>query len=297
MEAVIDMIEEFEDKYEKCTNIKNEIIKLTTELDQIENNKINKIQLITSFLLFIPLLSYILLIYMNNPTGGNTLSEMFISNRVIPESIYYGMSETMYIVSFIYAISTFLKIFICNKLISKNVKNDVNYATEIDVIRFGNIFLCFLVSFMMSIGETNHDLVSITFLLFMTFSMSEVLMHFYLIKKNKDKKIEKYNRVTLVERFNKIEELEKEFEKENEFKDNLKNEILKNPLLMKKVIMSIDIDKLKNDKEDYRHYLIKELKTESEKKEKQQTEMEIINIAYKNIYNKDIENNFEIENS
>ncbi len=88
------------------------------------------------------------------------------------------------------------------------------------------------------------------------------------IKKNKDKKIEKYNRVALVERFNKIENLEKEFEKENEFKDNLKNEILKNPLLMKKVITSIDIDKLKKDKEDYRHYLIKELKTESEKKRK-----------------------------
>lgn len=297
MEVVIDMIEEFKDKYEKCKNIKNEITKLTTELDEIENDRTNKIKLKTSFLLFIPLLSYILLIYMNNPIGGNTLSEMFISNRDIPESIYYGMSETMYIISFIYSISTLVKIFICNKLISKNIKNNVNYATGIDSIRYGNMFLCFFVSFMMSIGEANHDLISIIFLLFITFSMSEVLMYFYLIKKNKDKKIEKYNRVALVERFNKIENLEKEFEKENEFKDNLKNEILKNPLLMKKVITSIDIDKLKKDKEDYRHYLIKELKTESEKKEKQQTEIEIINSAYKKIYNKDINNNFEIENS
>lgn len=297
METVVDMIEEFKDKYEKCTNIKNEIIKLTTELDQIENNKIDKIKLKTSFLLFIPFLSYVLLIYMNNPTGGNTLSEMFISNKVIPESIYYGMSETMYMISFIYAISTFVKVFICNKIISKNVKNNIYHLTKIDAIRFANMFLCFFVSFLMSIGEARHDNVSIMFLFFITFSMLEVLMHFYLIKKNKNKKIEKSNRVALVKRFNKIEELEKEFEKENESKNNLKNEILKNPSLMKKVITSIDLDKLKNEKEDYRYYLIKKLKTESERKEKRQTEMEMINSAYKNIYNKDIENNFEIENS
>lgn len=297
MEVVINMIKEFKEKYEKYSNIKDKITSLTTEFDEIENDKTNKIKLKTSFLLFIPLLSYIVLIYMNNPTGGSTLLEMFISSRSIPDSVYNGMSEIMYIVSFIYLISIFLTTFICKKIISKNIKKNIYMLTEVDMIRFGNMFLCFLVSFFMSIEEAKHDIVSIIFLSFIVFSTVEALIYLYIFKENKNKKTKIYNRTEMIKKYNKIKELEKEFEKENDLKNKLKNEILKNHSLMKKIIKSSKIEDFQDNKEDYRSYLIKEMKEKSVKKEKEQTEMEKINSAYKNIYNKDIENNFEIENS
>jgi hypothetical protein len=296
MGSVIDMIEEFKEKYEKYSNIKDKITSLTTEFDEIEDDKTNKIKLKTSFLLFIPLLSYIILIYMNNPTGGSTLLEMFMSSRSIPDSVYNRMSEIMYIVSFIYLISIFLKTFICKKITSKNIKKNIYILTEVDMIRFGNMFLCFLVSFFMSIEEANHDIVSIIFLSFMVFSTVETLIYLYIFKENKNKKTKMYNRTEMIKKYNKIKELEKEFEKEEILKNNLKNEILKKPSLMKKVIKNIKIEDFQNNKEDYQYELIKELKSKSSRKDKQRTEIEMINNAYKNIYNKDIENNFEIEN-
>lgn len=284
------IISEFEKKYKNSLKMEKEIEEIEIQCDKIEEKKIDKIKSKTSFLLLTPILSYIIMIYLINPTGGETLLEMFIAEKDIELSIYHRMSEIMYIASFIYSSSILAQLFICNKVISKNIKIKFGLLVEKDMVKFILMFLCFFLSFLMSLDVVNHDNASKMFIFFIILSALEVLMYNTVGIRNK--KIKLLSKEEFIKKRKIKKEMENKLIKENKTKEKLKNEILQKPLLMKQVINGFYSDTREKSK-DYRYDLIQELMD----REKETTEEAKVKKAYRNIYNKNIENDFEIENS
>ena len=291
----INILETYRNTYHKKSKLIKEKNNLEEELDVSNIKKINKIKSKYNFLFCIPLISYLIMVYIFNPLGdGSTLLQNLFLGNDQEQSVYNEMSLLMICNFFIYiTIISFYKKK-CNEKISKEIvkeKKDNGLLVEINFTKILMALSLLILSIFTAFSFLKNGNCVLLFLFFISFAVIEGIYNKR--KKNNNKKIKSLNKETFLKKLNKKEEITKKLNIEIEIEERLRNKILNEAILMKKVINTFNSEEKKDESFCF---LIESLKTKNEEKDKEKSEKQKLNNIYENYYEKNIENVVAIEN-